>query len=125
MRASGREFSQHGWHLQSHVCHRTQAGAGRELGILRQNATRVAWLRLPPFGEAGFQFSGGNAERDRTFFRVDGDGVTVFDDGNRAADEGLWGDVADDETVTAAAEAAIGDECDVFAEAFAHDGAGG
>jgi hypothetical protein len=32
--------------------------------------------------------------------------------------------VADDEAVAAAAEAAVGDERDVFAEALAHDGAG-
>ena len=43
----------------------------------------------------------------------------------RAAVLGFGGDVADDEAVGAAGEAAVGDEGDVVAEAGAHDGAGG
>jgi len=46
-------------------------------------------------------------------------------DGDGAADEGFWRDVADHGAVAAAAEATVGDERDVFAEAFAHDGARG
>jgi heavy metal translocating P-type ATPase len=56
---------------------------------------------------------------------IDGDGVAVLHDGDRAAFVGLGGDVADDEAVAAAGEAAVGDERDVLAEALAHDGAGG
>ena len=56
---------------------------------------------------------------------VDGDGVAFFHERERAAERGLGGDVADDEAVRAAGEAAIGDQRHVFAEALAHDGAGG
>ena len=44
-----------------------------------------------------------------------------LDQRDRAADLGLGRDVADDEAVAAAAEAAVGDEGDVVAEAGAHD----
>ncbi len=101
------------------------AGIGRELRILREDTTRVARLRLLPLGEAGLQFSSGNAQRDRALLGVDGDFVAVLDDGDGAANEGFRRDVPDHEAVAAAAEATVGDEGDVFAEAFAHDGARG
>ncbi len=78
-----------------------------------------------PLGEAGLQFRSRNAQGDRALLGVDGDLVAVLDDGDGAADEGFGGDVADDEPMAAAAEASVGDEGDVFAEALAHDGAGG
>ena len=49
---------------QTQVRHGTVAGIARELGILRQHATGVAGLRLLPLGETGFEFGGGDAERD-------------------------------------------------------------
>ena len=56
---------------------------------------------------------------------VERDLVAVLHQGDRAADLGFGRDVADDEAVAAAGEAAVGDEGDVGAEAGAHDGAGG
>lgn len=100
------------------------ARIARELGILREHAVGVAGLGLLPLREAGLQFSCGNAQRDGALLSVDGDRVAVFDDGNRAADIGLGRDVADHETVAPAAEATIGDEGDIFAQALAHDGRG-
>lgn len=48
-----------------------------------------------------------------------------LDQGDGAADLRLWRDVADDEAVRAAGEAAVGDERAVVAQASAHDGGGG
>ena len=56
---------------------------------------------------------------------IDGDRVAVLDEGERAAHVGFGRDVADDKAVAAAGEAAVGDERDIFAETFAHDGGGG
>ena len=101
------------------------AGVGRELRILREHAAGVARLGLLPLGEAGLQFRRRDAEGDRALLGVDGDLVAVLDDGDGAADIRFRRDVADDEAVAAAAEATVGDESDVFAEAFTHDGARG
>ena len=108
--------------LKPQIRHRPQARAGRKLRILREHTTRVTRLRLLPLGEAGLQFRRWDSERDRALLGVDGDLVAVLDDGDRAADIRFGCDVADDEAVAASAEAAVGDEGDVFAEAFAHDG---
>lgn len=56
---------------------------------------------------------------------VDGDGVAVADETDRATLLGLRRDVADEEAVAAAGEAAVGDKRDVLAEAVAHDGRAG
>src|SRR5262249_22172901 len=53
-----------------------------------------------------------------------GDGVAIFHKSERAADVRLGRDVTDDEPVAAAGEAAVGDQSDVFAQTFAHDGGG-
>ena len=51
--------------------------------------------------------------------------VAVLDYRQCAADIGFRRDVADHETVGAAGETAVGDQRDVLAQAFAHDGGGG
>eukprot|EP00982_Pelagococcus_subviridis_P017416 31537-Pelagococcus_subviridis.AAC.2 len=57
----------------------------------------------------------------RPLLRVDLDDVAVLDQADRAAGLRLRADVADDEPVRAAAEAAVGDERAVLPEAGAHD----
>ena len=53
--------------------------------IFGQHATGVAGLGRFPRGLAFLHFRGGNGQVQLPFFRVDGDGVAVFDEGNRAA----------------------------------------
>src|SRR5438128_3472331 len=49
---------------------------------------------------------------------VDGDRVAVLDKGDRPADPGLRGDVADHQAMGPAGEAAIGDQADALAESL-------
>src|SRR5687768_16312355 len=85
------------------VGHGPLAGVGNQSRIFGEDAAGVAGLWLPPFGEAGFDFRGGDTKRDAALHTVDGDRVAVFHDGNGTAVEGLGRDVADDEAVAAAA----------------------
>ena len=71
------------------------------------------FVRLAGFF-AGGDFLRGEVESESVFHGVDGDGVAVFDQADGAADRGFRGDVADDEAVTAAGEASVGDERDFF-----------
>ena len=95
---------------------------GGEFGEHTARVTRRGFL--PRFLALG-QFLRGHVEGEGAFLGVENDFVAVLHEGDRAADVGFRRDVADDEAVAAAAEASVGDERDVFAEAFAHDGAGG
>src|SRR6185503_5068828 len=76
-------------------------------------------------GAARFHFGGGNFQIYFTLLGVDGDGVAVLHERDGSADIRFGRDVAGDESVAAAGESSVGDERDVFAETFAHDGAGG
>ena len=82
---------------------------------------RRAGPGAPPFRE----FRVRHLEVDRARLAVDGDPVPVAGQGDGAAVDGLGGDVADDEAVAAAGEAAVGDEGDVVEHAGAGQGAGG
>ena len=81
------------------------------------------FLRLPCFHARG-NFLRREIEGDAIFHRVDDDGIAVLDDADRSTDRGFRRDVADDKSVAATGEASVGDQRDVLAETFAHDGAG-
>src|SRR5690606_31262234 len=66
----------------------------------------------------------GDEKIHHALFGVDADDVAVADEGDGAAHLRLGRDVADDEAVGAAREAAVRDERDVVAEAGAHDDGG-
>jgi hypothetical protein len=68
------------------------------------------------------QFIRADLQGDGVFCCVEFDGVIVVYEGDGAAFVCFGGDMADDEAVGAAAEAAVGDEGDAFAEAGADDG---
>jgi len=94
-------------------------------GVFGQHTPGVARLGGFPGGFAFLYFGGGDFQRQEAFFRVDGDGVAIFDKGDRPAHVGLGGDVANDKAVAAAGEPAVSNEGDVLAQALAHDGGGG
>src|SRR5262245_19093703 len=103
----------------------TERSGGDGTGVFGEDAAGVAGLwRFPGFA-ALFQFGGREIEIELTFFCVDGDGVAVFDEREWAANVGFGSDVTDDEAVATAGESTVGDEGDVFPEAFAHDGGSG
>ena len=95
------------------------------LGVFGEDAAGVFGLRRFPLGEAGLDFGFGDFEVEGSVLGVDGNGVSVLDNGKGAAFVRFGGDVADNEAVAAAGESAVGDEGDVVAESFAHDGGGG
>ncbi len=107
------------------IGHGAEAGGADLLGVFGEHPTGIIGFVGFPLGEASGEIGGGDVEVERAFGGVDDNDIAIFDDGERTTEGGFWGDVADDETVGAAAEASIGDERDVFAEAFAHDCAGG
>ena len=95
------------------------------LGVFGEDAAGVFGLGRRPLGEAGLDFGVGEFEVEGSVLGVDGNGVSVLDDGKGAAFAGFGGDVTDNEAVAAAGESAVGEKGDVVAEAFAHDGGGG
>ena len=102
-----------------------EVGLADVVGVFGEDAAREdGGAALEGFAAAG-EFAGGDFEIELMGEGVDGDGVAIFHEGERAAEVGLGRDVADDEAARAAGEATVGDERDVVAEAAAHDGAGG
>src|SRR5262249_23574216 len=85
-----------------------------------ENAANITKLwRFPSFATL-FQFGNKKIEIKLAFFDVDGDGVAVFYESKQTANIGFRHDVADDEAMATAGEAAVGDECDIFAKTLAH-----
>ena len=79
---------------------------------------------FPIFAALGnFLFAELGSERSRG--DVDGDDVAIFQQADEATLSRLRGDVTDAGSVGRAGKAAIGNESDGVAEAFAHDVAGG
>mmetsp|Transcript_46316 Transcript_46316/g.144899 ORF Transcript_46316/g.144899 Transcript_46316/m.144899 type:complete len:355 (+) Transcript_46316:1223-2287(+) len=100
-------------------------GGADELGVLVKRALGVFEGGRRPALAALLEHLVVEEHVDGAASGVDDDGVAVLEEGDVAADLGLRRDVADDEAVGAAGEAAVGDERDVVAEAGAHDGGGG
>ena len=76
-------------------------------------------------GFAGGEFGRWEIYVDFIAFGIDGDGIAIFKECKGAADLGFGGDVSDDESVGATAEATVCEESDVGTESGAHDGGGG
>ena len=102
-----------------------KVGGADGLGVFGKDAAGVFGLGRFPLGEAGLDFGFGDFEGEGSFVGVDGNGVSVLDNGKGAAFGGFGGDVANNEAVAAAGESAVGDEGDMVAKPFAHDGGGG
>src|SRR5882672_5588458 len=111
--------------VTSLVRHAAFACALDALDVFVERATsgfeRRGGPSLAALGEFGF----GDLDVDDVFLSVERDLVARLHQRNRTAALGLGADMADNETVAAAREAAVGDEGDVGAEAGAHDGARG
>src|SRR4029078_12040120 len=105
------------------VGHTAFAGGFDVLDVLVQRAASVLVGRGVPGGAAAGNFGAIDGHVDAVGLGVDRDLVAVLHEGDGAAFLRLGRDVADDEAVRAAAEAAVGNQGRVGAEAGAHDGA--
>ena len=106
------------------IGHGTETGGADLLGVFGEHPTGISGFVGFPFGETSGDVGGRDVEVEGALGGVDDNDIAIFDYGERATEGGFRGDVTDDEAVGAAAEASIGDEGDVFSEAFAHDCAG-
>src|SRR5258708_2923104 len=77
-----------------------------------------------PSREATSDFGVAQVNGESALFRVDGDAIAIFDDGNGTANLGFGCNMADDHPVCAAGETAICDQADRLAVALANEGCG-
>src|SRR5258706_14878311 len=78
------------------VRHRAVARIAHDGRVLREHASRVLRLRLPPLRLAPRDLGLAHVQLHEAVLRVDGDRVGLLHEGDRAAVERLGGDVADD-----------------------------
>src|SRR4051794_26318000 len=107
-------------HLLARVRDRTLGGAGDEPRVLADHATGLELRRLVVL-QAGFDLVVGDVEVDAARVDVDRDRVALAHGGDRAAVDGLGGDVAGHEPARSAGEAAVGEQRDAVAEPLPHD----
>src|SRR5437764_14478269 len=106
-----------------HVRDRAALGALRELGVLREDAARVARVGQLPVRLASSELAGVDQEIERVAGGVDHDAVAVLDERDRSPVDGLGRDVPDAVAVRAAREPAVGHERGVRAPTCAPHGA--
>src|SRR5262245_26841933 len=106
------------------ACHRPLRCGPDSASVLGQHATLNAQGRLLPGTPALVQFRVGDVDTQPLGVRVDGNGVAVFQQGDRATDPRLRSNMADDQAVRAAGEAAVGNQADAVAETLADQRAG-
>src|SRR5436305_7519096 len=94
-----------------HVRDRAALGALRELGVLREDAARVARVGQLPVRLASSELAGVDQEIERVGGGVDHDAVAVLDERDRSPVDGLGRDVPDEVAVRAAREPAVCHEC--------------
>ncbi|TKW50631.1 hypothetical protein CTA1_5680 [Colletotrichum tanaceti] len=111
--------------LDRAVRHASRAGVADQGRVLLQGALGVLGRRRLPLGLAPRHLLVRDARVDDALLGVDGDDVAVADEADGPALHGLGHDVADQEAVAAAGEAAVRQQRDVLAETGAHDGGGG
>ena len=108
--------------LHSSISDAAGASILDELGVLPEGTALSLGLgRLPLLAALG-ELLLGNLEVEDLLLGVDDDGVAVADKADGATLHGLGHDVADEEAVRTAGEAAVGDEGNVLAKTVAHDG---
>jgi hypothetical protein len=104
----------------------TVAGILDQLRVLEQSTLLVLERRGLELKLPALQLLGSRVDDvDDVVVGINSNGVAVADETNGPALLSLRSNVADEETVAAAREAAIGDECNVVAETVAHDGGAG
>src|SRR5439155_777857 len=86
-----------------------------------EHAARVARRRRAPAREALADRRVVHQDVEATLLDVEGDRVALLDRGDRAADGRLGRDVAGHQAARGAAEAAVGQERDLLAQAFTHE----
>jgi hypothetical protein len=97
-----------------------------KLRVLEQSTLLVLERRGLELKLPALQLLGSRVDDiDNIVVSINSDGIAVTDKTDGTALLGLRGDVANEETVAAAGEAAVGDERDVVAETVAHDGGAG
>jgi hypothetical protein len=101
------------------------AGVADQLGVLVQRALGVLERLGLKLLTALLEDALIDQEVEEALLSVDDDGVAITDEADGAALLGLGDDVADQESVGATGEAAVGDQGNVLAETRAHDGGGG
>src|SRR5689334_8994844 len=95
------------------------------MGVLCQNAARIARFHWLPRFLACLHLLGRNAKRHLTLLGINHDLVTVLYECERSSNVSFWCDMTDNEAVRSARETSVGNQCDFLTKAFAHDGAGG
>src|SRR5436190_14584855 len=75
-------------------------------------------------GQAGSNLSVGKFYIETTRLYVDDDSISLAQSGNGAAKRGFGRDMTDHQSARRAAEAAIGEECDLLAQSGTHDSTG-
>src|SRR3989344_9637819 len=104
------------------VSNSTFASGRYQFDIFSQDATSVLRFWLFPFFPSLRELFFGNFNVQRFLFRVYRDDVAISDEPDGAADVRFRRDVADDEPVRAAGEAAIGNKRNRIAEPSSDDG---
>ncbi|CRK45441.1 hypothetical protein BN1723_006607 [Verticillium longisporum] len=120
--SSQRPLSSHDNSLNRTVRDAAGAGVADERRVLLEGALCVLERGRLPVGPAAGHLGLGHVRVDDAPLGVNGDDVAVLDETDGAALLGLGHNVADEEAVAAAGEAAVGQQRDVLAEAGAHDG---
>ena len=100
----------------------TLAGAGDQSAVFAEDSGAVSRSRLCPGSPTTFEFRVVHVQLQQQLVGIHGDAVAFLHQADGSTDGGFGGHMANHEAIGAAAEAAIGDQCHLLAEALAHDG---